>query len=91
MKVTVELDLSIIARASYKDGRVQMKVTGAMPLGDGLDRTASQSITGASEEVEALFKQAFEALLEEQQEKVVRVTRVAASEALAVAARKGEM
>lgn len=92
MKVQIQLDIDISARATYRDGEVSLSLTGAMPLAPGQERQVSTSISsGFSEKTLDKFKAAFEAALAEQQEKLITVTQVGQSEALAVAARMGEL
>ena len=60
-----------------------------MPYGNG--RIATTTTEGASEKTAALFIKAFEVLLTEKQEQIVKLTQAAQAEALTVAARMGEL
>lgn len=92
MKVQYELELDISAKAVYRNGKVELTLTGTMPLAQGQNRSVSSTIDkGFSKKTLELFKDAFEAALSEGQDKLVLVTQVNASEALSVAARKGEI
>ena len=92
MKVQIELELDISAKAIYRDGEIALSVTGSMPLVPGQDRQASATVeSGFSEETLELFRAAFEAVIKETQSRVMTVTQVASSEALSVAARMGEL
>jgi hypothetical protein len=91
MKVQVELQIEIAAKATYRDEKVSVSVSGTMPLTEGSGRSATATVEGASDKVTALFQKAFEALMAEQQDQVITRARVASSEALATAARMGEL
>lgn len=90
MKIQVETNITITAKATIDDnGKVKLRVSGFMPYGQ--DRTASAFVEGGSDETIELFEEAFEALIAENQNRVVAVTHAAQSEAMTVAARMGEL
>lgn len=88
MKIKTEVQLDIDAKAVYRDGKLKVSVTGSMPYAN---RKASGTVEGASKETLDLFKVAFDALLAETQEQVVKVTQASVTEATMVAARMGEL
>lgn len=92
MKIQVELELDISAKAVYRNGEILLSLTGTMPLASGQERNVSSTMDNDfSEKVVGLFDKAFKALIEENQEKLVTITQVGASEALSVASRMGEL
>lgn len=91
MKIQVELELNISAKALYRDGKVSVSVTGSMPLTETGGRDVSATSEGASKKTLALFQEAFEALITEKQEMVIRQARAGSAEALGVAVRMGEL
>jgi uncharacterized protein YabE (DUF348 family) len=91
MKVQLGFELDISAKATYKDGKVNVSVSGTMPISERSDRQVTATVEGASKKTQDLFKEAFEALIAEQQEQVVKRARAGSSEALAVAIRMGEL
>ena len=89
MKVQIDLEIDISAKATYRGGRLDLSVSGTMPYAD---RSATATINdNVSRETQDLFTQAFEALISEQQAKVVQAAQLARSEAMTVAARMGEL
>lgn len=89
MKIKTEIDLSLSAKAVYRDGKILLSVSGAMPYAGG--RIANATIEGGSEKTTTLFSEAFEALLAEQQEQIIKLTQAAQAETMTVAARMGEL
>lgn len=89
MKIQVETDIDLSAKAVYRDGQVKLSVTGSMAYGNG--RQASASVEGASTKIIEMFIKAFEALVNEQKEQAVKVTQAAQAESLTVAARMKEL
>lgn len=88
MKVQLELDMDLSARAVFRSDEVRVEVIGSMPYGE---RKANASLEGASERVISLFIKAFEALLAEKQEQITKLTQAAHAECVTVAARMGEL
>ncbi len=89
MKIQVEVDIELSAKAVYRNNQIKLSVSGTMPYGNG--RTAGASVDGASEKVTEMFSKAFEALLKEQSEQVVKLAQAAQAESLTVAARMKEL
>lgn len=89
MKIQLELELDLSAKATYRDGQAKLSVSGSMPYGGS--RTATATIEGSSDKTTALFIKAFEALIAEQQEQAVKLTQAARAECVTAAARMGEL
>lgn len=88
MKVQLELDMDLSARAVFRNDEIKIMVTGSIPYNG---RNANASVEGASEKVTSLFIKAFEALLAEKQEQVTKLAQAAHAECVTVAARMGEL
>ncbi len=89
MKVQLNLDIELSAKALFRKDKIELVVTGSMPYSG---RVANASVeNGASEKVVGLFQKAFEALIAEKQEQVAKLTQAAHAECVTVAARMGEL
>jgi len=89
MKVQIDLEIDISAKAIYRNGKLDLSVSGTMPYAN---RSATAIINDTvSRETQDLFTQAFEALISEQQARVIQATQLARGEAMTVAARMGEL
>jgi len=89
MKVQVELDISLSAKATIKDNSIDLTVSGSIPYGK--DRQVTGQVKGASKKVSKMFEDAFAALLAEKQDELVKVAQANQAEAIIAATRMGEL
>lgn len=92
MKVQIQVEIDISAKAVYRDGAVSLTVTGSMPLAPEQDRAVSSTIdVPLSESESEAFAELFEEAIDTIQAKLLQRVQVGQSEALTVAARMGEL
>lgn len=88
MKVTTETNISVVVRATLREGELSLKADASAPYGD---REAGISVVIDDPEATAAVKAALEATLESVLPELVKGAQLAASQAHLVAVRLGEM
>ena len=88
MKVTTETNVSVVIRATLREGELSLKAAASAPYGD---REAGVSIVINDADTVSAVKTALEGALESVLPELVKGAQLAASEAHLIAARLGEM
>ena len=88
MKVTTVQEVSVVIRATLREGELSLKAAASAPYGE---REAGISVVIDDPEAVAAVKAALQAALEPVLPELVKGAQLAASQAHLVAARLGEM
>lgn len=86
---TVQIEFDATMKAVLRNDEMSLSLTISMPYGDG--RKVSVSVDMFSDETTDLVRQALQAAVAEGQEQGLKLAQAATAEAIAIAARGGEL